>query len=90
VRGFWTEYFSLPRDIYSIALSPDGKLIASGSIDRIIRICDLSNGKEVSSVRGHFDDVIKVAFSPDGKILASASFDGTIRLWDVGKLISGK
>jgi WD40 repeat protein len=69
--------------IYSIAWSPDRKLIASSSYDKSIRLWDLSTGKEMLNLQDHVDAVFSVAFSPDGKHLASAAQDKTVKIWDV-------
>jgi Tol biopolymer transport system component len=66
----------------TLAVSPDGKTVASGSWDKTIRLWDISTGKEIRSLQGHHDRVNALAFSPEGKVLASASFDETVRLWD--------
>ncbi len=67
----------------SVAFSPDGKTVASGSRDKTIKLWDVATAKEIATLSGHSDWVVSVAFSPDGKTLASASYDETIRLWDV-------
>ena len=69
--------------VYSIAFSPDGKRVASGSDgDNTIRLWDTSTGTELLTIKGHSDRVSSVAFSPDGKRLASGSYDKNIKLWD--------
>ena len=70
-------------DVNSVAFSPDGKTITSGSSDNTIRLWDVSTGTEIRTLQGHTDDVNSVAFSPDGKTIASGSSDGTVKLWDV-------
>ncbi|MCU0288019.1 MAG: hypothetical protein MUF15_16700 [Acidobacteria bacterium] len=70
--------------VTSVAFSPDGKTLASGSDDNTIRLWDISSKKEAATLMGHSDKVTCVAFSPDGKTIASASDDHTIRLWDLG------
>jgi WD40 repeat protein len=69
--------------VYSVAFSPDGTILASGSGDHKIKLWDVATGKEQATLKGHTGGVYSVAFSPDGTILASGSLDGTIKLWGV-------
>ena len=69
--------------MHSMALSPDGDILASGSEDTTIRLWDMHTGAHKKTLNGHKHRVYSVAFSPDGKTLASGSDDNTIRLWNV-------
>ncbi|KAL5512561.1 hypothetical protein ACEPAG_3214 [Sanghuangporus baumii] len=78
--------------VTSVVFSPDGKRIASGSLDHTILVWDADSGEVVSGpFKGHTGWVNSVAFSPDGKRVASGSNDHTIRVWDVdsGELVLG-
>jgi WD40 repeat protein len=66
-----------------IAMSPDGRRLAGGVVDRTVRVWDAQTGQVLDILRGHSDLVLDVAFSPDGTRLASASYDKTVRLWDL-------
>ncbi|KAF7503289.1 hypothetical protein GJ744_004011 [Endocarpon pusillum] len=68
--------------VRSVAFSPNGQQLASGSNDNTIRLWDASTGKCLQTLEGHRDLVRSVAFSPNGQQLASGSNDDTIRLWD--------
>src|SRR5262249_11424249 len=72
---------------YSLASSPDGKQIASGSQDDTAAITDATTGKARHTLKGHKQGVNSVAFSPDGKKLATAAGDRTVKVWEVS---SGK
>jgi WD40 repeat protein/uncharacterized caspase-like protein len=69
--------------VISVAFSPDGRLIATGSADNTIKLWDAATGNQLRSVEGHTGPVNSVAFSPDGNVIASGSWDKTIKLWDV-------
>ena len=66
----------------SVAFSPDGDTIASGSQDDTIILWNANTGEHIRTLQGHTWNVNSVAFSPDGNTIASGSGDYTIRLWD--------
>lgn len=68
--------------VWALAFAPDGKTVASGGADNMIRLSDVQTGKELRTLKGHAHLVLSLAFSPDGRILASGSYDETLRLWD--------
>ena len=69
--------------IHDVDISPDGKYLATGAIDKTARIWDLATGETIHVFSGHTDEVEGLAFSPDGKYLVTGSADRTLRLWDL-------
>jgi len=74
--------------VTSVAISPDGTLVAAGSLDSVIRIWDVTSGALLERLRGHEDSVYSVAFTPDGKGIISGSLDKKLKLWDVTSLVN--
>ena len=68
--------------IASLAFSPDGKQLLSGSWDKTVQIWNLADRKSVLVLKGHTAEVLAVAWHPDGIRVASAGLDKTLRLWD--------
>ncbi len=73
--------------VWSVAFSPDGKTLASGSWDQTVRLWDVDTEQLLHTLTEHTNEVVSVAFSTDDT-LASGDWDGTIRLWNphTGKL----
>jgi WD40 repeat protein len=76
----------------ALAWSPDGRYIASGGTDQIVRVWDTITGEDVVTYRGHVDQqpiydsadpdtITALAWSPDSTRLASSAFSGPIRVW---------
>src|SRR5262249_30984729 len=99
LAGHQPRTFSPPRDpknpfdllvdsvgqgnVTTLAFSPDGKVLASGGWDDMVRLWDVESGKELRKMLAHQAMIARVVFSPDGKMLASrGGIDGTLRLWD--------
>jgi len=74
--------------VSSVAISPDGQIFVSSG-DRIIKVWNLSTGKEITTLKGHLQKVNVVVISPDGRTLVSGADDQTIKIWDLvtGELI---
>lgn len=81
-RNVPTQFQAHPEAVFSVAISPDGTLLATTGNDNAIKIWDMQRGNLLATWHGHYDDVHHLEFSPNGDILASASRDGTVKLWD--------
>lgn len=67
----------------SVAINPDGSLIAAGQLNGVIRLWDAATGQLVRELTGHSAGVFDLDFSTDGKLLGSASFDMLTKIWEV-------
>lgn len=79
-RSIFSETLS---SVFSVAFSPDGKLLAIGGTRGKLDLWQVANGQKILTFEGHSSWVMSVAFSLDGQTLASGSTDQTIRLWNV-------
>jgi WD40 repeat protein len=76
--------FQEPKDlIYSVAFSPDGKLLAAAAADSVVYVWNVEEKKLATSIKEHGDWAMGVSFSPDGKLLATGSADQTVQIWEV-------
>ena len=73
----WLSAFTL-----AVAISPDGRFVASGDGGQNVLLWDRTNDDQLRALVGHGKWVTALAFSPDGRVLSSGSYDGTVRLWD--------
>ena len=69
--------------ILSVAFSPDGSTVATGSYDKLVKLWDAATGKELRTLKEHSDAVYSVAFLPGGTQLVSGAGDRTLKIWDV-------
>jgi eukaryotic-like serine/threonine-protein kinase len=68
--------------VQSAAYSPDGRQVATSSLDKTVRIWDAFTGVSLAALTGHGDRVLFAGYSTDGNFLSTASFDKTARIWD--------
>ncbi|MEA5566844.1 serine/threonine-protein kinase [Anabaena sp. UHCC 0399] len=78
-----TYTFTETTSINALAISPDGKILASGGENKMIKLWDLETKTVINSLSGHSQGVTSVAFSPNGQVLATASDDKTVKLWHI-------
>ncbi len=69
--------------VRSVAFSPDGRRVVTGSFDNTARVWDAETGQPLVRLSGHADRVISAAFSPDSQRVVTGSYDKTARIWDI-------
>ena len=69
--------------ITSLAMSPDGRYLASAGEDLAINLWDLGSGKRIKKMTGHTASIYSLAFSNESSVLVSGGGDWTVRCWDV-------
>src|SRR5207249_2338668 len=67
--------------IASVAFSPDGRRIVTGSVDHTAKVWDAATGRELLTLKGHTGTVFSASFSPGGRRIVTGSDDGTARVW---------
>jgi WD40 repeat protein len=70
------------QGLWAIMVSPDGMKIASGSVDKTVRMWSVQSGEQLLTLRGHEEAVLCVAWSSDSRLVASGADDRTVRVWD--------
>jgi len=80
----WATLRGHTGGVTSVAFSPNGEQLLTGSMDKTIRVWNANLGSESQILTGHTDGVLSVVFSPDGQRVFSGSLDATAKLWDVG------
>ena len=76
--------------VFSVAISPDGQRLVTGSFDKTVQLWDAVSGAHLNTFKGHSEAVLSVSYSQDGTRIASGSNDNTIRLWDAVRVGLGQ
>jgi glucose repression regulatory protein TUP1 len=82
------EFAEVDAHVTSVAISPDGKLVAVGSLDAVVWIWEIHSAQLIERLHGHRHGVCGVAFTPGGRGLVSSSLDKSLKFWDLGPLLS--
>ncbi len=71
-----------------VIFTPDGKIAASIDDAQIVKVWNVEDGKEISTLHGHLNVISSLVFNQEGTRFTSASIDGTVKVWDVNKLLN--
>jgi WD40 repeat protein len=88
--GFRAKYDGDFRYGSGLALSPDGRVVATAGLDNVIHLWADGGDKPIGTLAGHRKRIDSPAFSPDGKKLASAGYENFAYVWDVAEVLRGK
>ena len=69
--------------VMAVAVTPDGRQVISASLDKTLKVWDLTSGEELRTLTGHTDGVAAIVVTPDGRQVISASYDKTLKVWDL-------
>jgi len=81
------ERLAIKHGMFTLAISPDSKIIAVGGYDRVTDLLDAATGQSLALLRGHSGEIFAIAFSPDGRYLATGSRDLTTKLWSLARVL---
>jgi WD40 repeat protein len=82
-QSAWTGH---EETVLALSVSPDGRTLASGGVDRIIRLWEVPTGRPLARWEAHDASISALAFRPDGRTLVSGDTDGMLKLWDLPSL----
>jgi WD40 repeat protein len=69
-------------DVTCLAYDPEGRRLASASLDQTVKLWDVSTRRNLATLVGHEDEIVLLAYSPDGRLVASADKSGSVRIWN--------
>jgi hypothetical protein len=81
-RATTADFVGHENSVEAVAVSPDAKVLASGSADQQVKLWRITNGAVFRTMTGHTGVVSSVSFSPTNAIVASGSYDYTVKLWN--------
>jgi WD40 repeat protein len=76
--------------VLALAWSPDGLRLASGGADRMARVFDISDGRQVATLEGHTGHVLAVSWRANGRVVATGGADASVKFWTLGSADKAK